>query len=389
MIPSENFVSEAVLEAMGSVFTNKYAEGQPGKRYYGGCEVSDELETLTKDRATQLFGAEFANVQVHSGATANQAVFEAFIEPGDTVMGLRLDHGGHLTHGLKVNFSGRHYNIVSYGVLEESGLIDYDQVLDLAKREKPKLIIAGASAYSRQIDFARFREAADSCGAVLLSDVAHYAGLIAAGQYPSPVPFSEVVTTTTHKTLRGPRSGLILARKEFAARINRAVFPGLQGGPHMHTIAAKAVGFLENKQPSFTEYAKQIIANSRALASELTALGHTIVTGGTDSHLMLVDVRPAGVSGKVGADLLGTVGITCNMNTIPFDPEPPTVCSGIRLGTPALTTRGMREADMKAIASLITRTFESRDQDKKLSSLAEEVKALSGKFPLYRHRLVQ
>ena len=368
MIPSENFVSEAVLEACGSVLTNKYAEGLPGKRYYGGCEFADEAEVLAQERAKQLFGAEFVNVQLHSGATANQAVFESYISPGDTIMGLRLDHGGHLTHGLKVNFSGKHYKVVAYSVHEDTHRIDYDEVQALAEEHKPKLIISGASAYSRQIDFKKFQEIAESVGARHLADIAHYAGLVAAGEYPSPLPFSDYVTTTTHKTLRGPRSGMIMAKAEYAKDINRSVFPGLQGGPHMHTIAAKAVAYKEALQPEFKEYAKKIIENARAFSDALIAEGLSVVSGGTDSHVLLVDVRPADITGKAASEILDRIGITANMNTIPYDPEPPRVCSGVRFGTPALTTRGMGVEEMKVIAGFVRASLEARDDEAKLSA---------------------
>jgi glycine hydroxymethyltransferase len=387
MIPSENFVSEAVLAACGSVLTNKYAEGLPGKRYYGGCEVVDQVEDIARERAKRLFGAEFVNVQPHSGAQANQAIFEALLEPGDTVMGMRLDQGGHLTHGSPVNFSGKRYKVVAYGVREDSHLIDPEQVLSLAKEHRPKLIIAGASAYSRAIDFSLFRQAADSVGAVVLADIAHYAGLVAAGEYPNPIPHCELVTTTTHKTLRGPRSGMIMGRESFAKQINKTVFPGLQGGPHMHTIAAKAVAFHEALQPDFKLYAKSVITNARGLAAALIEQGLQIVSGGTDSHLLVVDLRAAGVTGREAQDLLDTVGITGNMNTIPFDPQPPTKCSGLRLGTPALTTRGMTAEDMKVVAKLISKTLSSRGDQKALSAIRDEVIALSSRYPLYRHRL--
>lgn len=389
MIPSENFVSEAVLEAMGSVLTNKYAEGQPGKRYYGGCQVVDEVESLASARACELFGAEFANVQPHSGVQANQAVFEAFLKPGDTFMGLRLDQGGHLSHGSPVNFTGKHYKVVAYGVRQSDCLIDPDEVRALAREHRPKLIIAGASAYSRQFDWKMFREVADEVGAILMADVAHYSGLIAGGAYPSPVPFADLVTTTTHKTLRGPRSGMVLGREVHRKAINKAVFPGLQGGPHMHTIAAKAVMFKEAMSPDFKRYAAQVVENARALAAELMKRGLQVVSGGTDSHLMVVDLRPIGVTGKVGETALDKVGITVNMNTVPFDPQPPTVCSGIRLGTPALTTRGMGTAEMAQIAGFIVETLSNVQNESRLSSVAEGVEALSKKFPLYRHRLVK
>ena len=388
MIPSENFVSEAVLEACGSTLTNKYAEGLPGRRYYGGCHIVDDIERIARERATELFGAEFANVQPHSGAGANQVVFEALLEPGDTVMGMRLDMGGHLTHGSPVNFSGKHYNVVAYGVDPETHLINEDEVRELALQHKPKLIICGATAYSRHIDFEMFRRVADEVGAVVCADIAHYAGLVAAGLYPSPVPHCHIVTTTTHKTLRGPRSGLVMAQKSFAKALNKAVFPGLQGGPHMHTIAAKAVCLKEAAQPDFKEYAAQVIENARALASELIGHGFDIISGGTDSHVMLVDVRKAEVTGKDAENLLDQIGITCNKNTIPFDPESPFVGSGIRLGTPALTTRGFGVKEMTEVARFIKEALEARDDAQKLAKLRDEVKGLTTNFPLYRHRLV-
>lgn len=389
MIPSENFVSEAVLEAMGSTLTNKYAEGQPGKRYYGGCHVVDEVENLASARVCELFGSDFANVQPHSGVQANQAVFEAFLKPGDTFMGLRLDQGGHLSHGSPVNFSGMHYKVVGYGVKEADGLIDYDQVRSLAREHKPKLIIAGGSAYSRQIDWKPFREAADEVGAIFMADIAHYAGLVAGGSYVSPVPFADIVTTTTHKTLRGPRSGMVMGREAHRKAINKAVFPGLQGGPHMHTIAAKAVMAKEALTPDFKSYAAQVVANARALAEGLNKKGLKIVSGGTDSHLMLVDLRPVGVSGKIGEEVLDKVGITVNKNTVPFDPQPPSVCSGIRLGTPALTTRGMGVSDMAHVAEFIYEALANAQSEAKLKAVAENVRELSKKFPLYRHRLTR
>jgi len=388
MIPSENFVSEAILEANSSVLTNKYAEGLPGKRYYGGCEFVDGVERIAQERATELFGVEFVNVQPHSGASANQSVFEAMLTPGDTIMGMKLDHGGHLTHGLKVNFSGKHYKVVGYGVDETTHLIQPEEVLKLAKEHKPKLIICGASAYSRAIDFALFRQAADEVGAYVLADIAHYAGLVVAGQYPSPVEFADFVTTTTHKTLRGPRSGLVMGKEKYAKDINRAVFPGLQGGPHMHTIAAKAVAFKEALEPSFREYAMQIIKNARTLSASLIERGLSVVSGGTDSHLLVIDVRPADISGKDAALVLEEIGITANMNTIPFDPQPPRICSGVRLGTPALTTRGMREGEMVQVADFISAALHARDDQKQLKALREKVRELSSAFPLYKHRLV-
>lgn len=389
MIPSENFVSEAVLEAMGSTLTNKYAEGQPGKRYYGGCHVVDEVENLASARVCELFGSDFTNVQPHSGVQANQAVFEAFLKPGDTFMGLRLDQGGHLSHGSPVNFSGMHYKVVGYGVKEDSGLIDYDQVRSLAREHKPKLIIAGGSAYSRQIDWKPFRDAADEIGAIFMADIAHYAGLVAGGSYVSPVPFADIVTTTTHKTLRGPRSGMVMGREAHRKAINKAVFPGLQGGPHMHTIAAKAVMAKEALTQDFKSYAAQVVANARALADGLTKKGLKIVSGGTDSHLMLVDLRPVGVSGKIGEEVLDKVGITGNKNTVPFDPQPPSVCSGVRLGTPALTTRGMGVAEMAHVAEFIFEALSNSQSEAKLKSVADNVRELSKKFPLYRHRLTR
>lgn len=387
MIPSENFVSEAVLEANGSVLTNKYAEGLPRKRYYGGCEFVDAVEEIAQQRALALFGAEFVNVQPHSGAAANQSVFEAMLHPGDCIMGMKLDHGGHLTHGLKVNFSGKHYKVVAYGVDEKTHRICDDEVLALAKEHKPKLIICGASAYSRRIDFEAFRRAADESGALLLADIAHYAGLVASGEYPSPVAFADFVTTTTHKTLRGPRSGLVMGKAKFEKEINRAIFPGLQGGPHMHTIAAKAVAFLEANTEDFRTYSRHTIENARVLAEELINRGLSIVSGGTDSHLLVIDVRPAEITGKDAADCLGRVGITVNMNTIPFDPQPPRICSGVRLGTPAITTRGMGPAEMKRIAGFIVEAISHRGDDYVLREIREGVRQLSLDFPLYRHRL--
>lgn len=389
MIPSENFVSEAVLEAMGSVLTNKYAEGLPHQRYYGGCEVVDQVEELAIQRAKDLFGVEYVNAQPHSGATANQAVYEALLKIGDTVMGMRLDQGGHLTHGSPVNFSGKHYKIVAYGVRSSDHLIDETEVLDLARTHRPKLIICGASAYSRKIDFELFRKAADEVGAIVLADIAHYAGLVAAGIYPSPVKHCEIVTTTTHKTLRGPRSGLIMGRETFAKAINKAVFPGLQGGPHMHTIAAKAVCFKEALQPEFKLHAKKVVENAQTLASALQKFGFKIVSGGTDSHLLVVDLTPADITGKDAEACLGNVGITVNKNTIPFDPNPPRICSGLRLGTPALTTRGMGKPEMEVIGGFIKQAIDNRDKPEKIASLREDVRSFSERFPLYKHRLVR
>lgn len=388
MIPSENFVSEAVLEACGSVLTNKYAEGLPGKRYYGGCEVVDEVERLAIRRLKDLFGAEAANVQPHSGASANQAVFEGLIKPGDTVMGMRLDMGGHLTHGSPVNFSGKHYNVVAYGVSKETGLIVEEEVLELAKKHQPKLIICGATAYSREIDFKMFRRVADEVGAIVLADISHYAGLVAAGVYPSPFGHCQIVTTTTHKTLRGPRSGVVMAEEQYIKAINKAIFPGLQGGPHMHTIAAKAVAFKEALQPSFKQYGAQVVENARALSAALTERGFSIVSGGTDSHVMLVDMRPFQLNGKDSEACFESIGLTCNKNTIPFDPESPFIGSGVRLGTPALTTRGMGTSEMVQIAEFMLRAVEKREDSKALTQIREEVRELSGSFPLYAHRLV-
>lgn len=387
MIPSENFVSEAVLEAMGSVLTNKYAEGQPGRRYYGGCHVVDEVENLASARACELFGTEFANVQPHSGVQANQAVFEAFLKPGDTFMGLRLDHGGHLSHGSPVNFSGRHYKVVGYGVRESDCMIDPEEVRSLAREHRPKLIIAGATAYSRRIDWKLFREVADEVGAVLMADIAHYSGLVAGGSYPSPVPYADVVTTTTHKTLRGPRSGMVMGREVHRKAVNKAVFPGLQGGPHMHTIAAKAVMLKEALTPEFKSYAHAVVENAQALSQALVQKGLKVVSGGTDSHLLVVDLRPIGVTGAVGEVCLDKVGITGNKNTVPFDPQPPAVCSGVRLGTPALTTRGMGVQEMQQIAGLIYEALAHVNEDAKLASVAADVRELSQRFPLYKHRL--
>ena len=388
MIPSENFVSEAVLEAAGSILTNKYAEGLPQKRYYGGCEFVDQVEQIAIDRAKQLFGVDFANVQPHSGSQANQAAFDAALRPGDTYLGMRLDHGGHLTHGSPVNVSGKNYKVVAYGVRESDEQIDMDQVRDLALQHKPKLILAGASAYSRIIDFKTFREIADEVGAVFMADIAHYAGLIAAGVYPSPCPHAHIVTTTTHKTLRGPRAGVIMGSKDWEKACNKSVFPGLQGGPLVHIVAAKAIAFKEALDPSFKKYAAEVVENAKALSAELTAKGMRIVSGGTDSHLVLIDLRPIGITGKEAQETLDKVHITGNKNTIPFDPQPPSVCSGFRIGTPALTTRGLNVEDMKTVAGLLASAIENRADSNKLASIKEEVKALSSKYPMYKHRLV-
>lgn len=389
MIPSENYVSRAVLEANGSIATNKYAEGLPSKRYYGGCEIVDKIELIAQQRAQELFGCEFVNVQPHSGAGANQSAYEALLEPGSTVMGMRLDQGGHLTHGSPVNFSGKHYKIVAYGVRKSDQLIDPDEVRELANEHQPKMIICGASAYSRKIDFEMFRKVADEVGALLMADIAHYAGLVAAGEYPTPIPYCDVVTTTTHKTLRGPRSGVIMARSKHAKAINKAVFPGLQGGPHMHTIAAKAVAFKEALHPSFKKYAQSVILNAQVLAKELMAYGFDIVSGGTDCHLLLVDLRSIDKTGKQVEEALDGVGITVNKNGVPFDPKPPLVTSGIRLGTPAITTRGMGEAEMVAIAGFIKATIENIDNELKLASIAKDIRSLCERFPIYSDLLVK
>ncbi|MBQ3868795.1 MAG: serine hydroxymethyltransferase [Clostridia bacterium] len=381
LIASENFVSEAVLQAVGSPLTNKYAEGYPGKRYYGGCEYVDVVEQLAIDRAKELFGAEHANVQPHAGAQANMAVFFAALEPGDTVMGMSLAHGGHLTHGSPVNMSGKWFNIVPYEVDESTQRIDYDKLAALAQECRPKLIIAGASAYPRIIDFARFREIADSVGAMLMVDMAHIAGLVAAGLHPSPVPYADFVTTTTHKTLRGPRGGLILCKEKYAKAIDKAVFPGTQGGPLMHVIAGKAVCFKEALSPEFREYQLRIIENCKALADGLMRRGVNLVSGGTDNHLMLVDLRSLGITGKLAQHYLDDVNITCNKNGIPFDPEKPSVTSGIRLGTAAVTTRGMGTAEMEEIAGFIYDTLTDYENSK--AQVKAGVKALLDRFPLY------
>ncbi|NLK20524.1 MAG: serine hydroxymethyltransferase [Epulopiscium sp.] len=381
LIASENFVSKAVMAAMGSPLTNKYAEGYPGKRYYGGCEYVDIVEELAIERAKEIFGAEHANVQPHSGAQANMAVFFAVLNPGDTVMGMNLSHGGHLTHGSPVNMSGKHYNIVAYGVDEKTGYIDYEAVMELAKEHKPKLIIAGASAYSRVIDFVKFREIADAVGAYLMVDMAHIAGLVAAGLHPNPVPFAEFVTTTTHKTLRGPRGGMILCREEFAKAIDKSIFPGIQGGPLMHVIAAKAVSFKEALSDEFRAYQKQIINNAKALAEALIEKGLNLVSRGTDNHLMMIDLRNLDITGKEAEKRLDEVGVTCNKNTIPFDPQSPFVTSGIRLGTPAVTTRGMKEEDMKVIADIIYMTLKDFEANKEQA--VKKVAELVAKYPLY------
>lgn len=383
LIASENFVSPAVMEAMGSVLTNKYAEGYPGHRYYGGCEYVDKVETLAIERAKKLFGAEHANVQAHSGANANTAVYFAFLQPGDTIMGMNLSQGGHLSHGSPVNISGKYYNVVPYGVTHETERIDYDEFARIAKEAQPKLIVAGASAYPRVIDFERMAEIAHSVGAIFMVDMAHIAGLVAAGLHPSPVPYADIVTTTTHKTLRGPRGGLILCKEKYAKQIDKAIFPGVQGGPLMHVIAAKAVALGEALKPEFKEYAKQIIANCQALAEGLIAEGFCLVSGGTDNHLLLVDVRGQKMTGKTAEHLLDEVGVTCNKNTIPFDPESPFVTSGIRLGTAAVTTRGFKEADMKEVAAIIGLVLNNPEDAEKQAEAAQRVAALCVKYPMY------
>ena len=383
LIASENFVSPAVMEAMGSVLTNKYAEGYPGHRYYGGCEYVDKVETLAIERAKKLFGADHANVQPHSGANANTAVYFAFLQPGDTIMGMNLSQGGHLSHGSPVNISGKYYKVVPYGVTHETERIDYDEFERIAKEAQPKLIVAGASAYPRVIDFERMANIAHSVGAIFMVDMAHIAGLVAAGLHPSPVPYADIVTTTTHKTLRGPRGGLILCKEQYAKQIDKAIFPGVQGGPLMHVIAAKAVAFGEALKPEFKDYAKQIIANCKALAEGLMAEGFRLVSGGTDNHLILVDVRGQKMSGKTAEHLLDEVGVTCNKNTIPFDPESPFVTSGIRLGTAAVTTRGFKEDDMKEVAAIIGLVLNNADDEAKHAEAAKRVAALCAKYPMY------
>ncbi|MCU0625304.1 MAG: serine hydroxymethyltransferase [Gemmatimonadaceae bacterium] len=382
LIASENFVSPAVLEAMGSPLTNKYAEGLPGKRYYGGCEVVDKVEQLAIDRVKQLFGADHANVQPHSGATANAAVFLAFLKPGDTILGLDLSQGGHLTHGSPVNFSGLNYNAVHYGVTDD-GLIDYPRMRALAREHRPKLIIAGYSAYSRVLDYQQFRDAADEVGAIFMVDMAHFAGLAATGVYPNPVPIADVVTTTTHKTLRGPRGGLILCKAAHAKAIDKAMFPGTQGGPLEHVIAAKAVAFGEALRPEFRAYCEQVVRNAQAMAAELMRLGLHVVSGGTDNHLMLVDLRSRSITGKVAEQVLDHAGITVNKNTVPKETQSPFVTSGIRIGTPAVTTRGMKEPEMVRIAQLIDRVLRAPEDAAVLESVKSDVKELTASFPLY------
>ncbi|MDY0291700.1 MAG: serine hydroxymethyltransferase [Desulfuromonadaceae bacterium] len=386
-IASENFVSESVLEAQGSVLTNKYAEGYPGKRYYGGCEFVDVAENLAIERAKDIFGAEHANVQPHSGSQANMAVYFAACKPGDTILGMNLAHGGHLTHGSPVNFSGQLYNVVPYGVKRETGYIDYDEVETLALEHKPKLIVVGASAYPRSIDFAAFRQIADKVGAPVMVDMAHIAGLVAGGAHSNPVPYAEYVTTTTHKTLRGPRGGMILCREEFAKQINSKIFPGSQGGPLMHAIAAKAVAFREAQAADFKTYAHQVVANSKALAEGLLELGFNLVSGGTDNHLVLVDLSDTEITGKMAESALEDAGITVNKNAVPFDKRSPFVTSGFRIGTPATTTRGLKEPQMKQVAQWIRRALDNIENDTALATIRAEVKELCQQYPLYAHRL--
>ncbi len=383
LIASENFVSEAVMEAAGSVLTNKYAEGYPGRRYYGGCEYVDVAEDLARDRAKEIFGAEHVNVQPHSGAQANMAVYFSTLKPGDTVLGMNLSHGGHLTHGSPVNFSGILFNFVEYGVDEETELLDYDAILKVAKEVQPKMIVAGASAYSRTIDFAKFREIADEVGAYLFVDMAHIAGLVAAGLHPNPVPYADFVTTTTHKTLRGPRGGLILCKEKYAKAIDKEVFPGVQGGPLMHIIAAKAVSFKEALSDEFKDYAAQIIKNAKVLGDVLTAEGVRIVSGGTDNHLLLLDVSKLGLTGKVAEEALDAVGITTNKNTIPFDTESPFITSGVRVGTAAITTRGFKEEEVEEVGKIISLVLHNIDDEDKQQEASERVANLTKKFSLY------
>ncbi|MCP3144800.1 serine hydroxymethyltransferase [Pyxidicoccus xibeiensis] len=387
LIASENFVSPAVLEAVGSVLTNKYAEGYPGKRYYGGCEVVDIAENLAIARAKELFGADSVNVQAHSGSQANMGAFMALMKPGDTMLSLDLNSGGHLTHGAAFNFSGKLYKVVHYGLTRETETIDFAQVEALAKEHKPKVIVVGASAYPRTLDFAKFREIADGVGAAMLVDMAHIAGLVAAGVHPSPVPFADIVTSTTHKTLRGPRGGLVLSREAYAKSINSQIFPGIQGGPLMHVIAGKAVAFKEALSPEFKTYQRQIVANAKALAEALLRAGLRLTSGGTDNHLMLVDLRPKKLTGKVAEEVLGKAGITVNKNMIPFDPEKPMTTSGVRVGTPAITTRGMREAEMAVVGQLIGEALDAAQDDAALARIRGKVKELSQGFPLYASRL--
>ncbi len=384
LIASENVVSEAVLEAQGSLMTNKYAEGYPGKRYYGGCEYVDVVERLAVERARELFAAEHVNVQPHSGTQANMAVYFAVLKPGDTYLGMDLSHGGHLSMGSPVNFSGRLYNVVPYGVSADTETIDYDALAELAREHRPRLIVAGASAYPRTLDYERFRAIADEVGALLMVDMAHIAGLVAAGCHPSPIPYADYVTTTTHKTLRGPRGGMILCREEYAKTLNSRVFPGMQGGPLMHVIAAKAVALKEASTPEFTDYQRQIVTNAKALAGALTDGGFRLVSGGTDNHLMLMDLRDSELTGKLAQETLERAGVTANRNTVPFDTRSPFVTSGVRIGTPAVTTRGMKEPEMRAIADLIRRALALVGDDEGLGAIAAEVRELCERFPVYR-----
>ena len=387
LIASENFTSEAILEATGSIFTNKYAEGYPGKRYYGGCEHADAVETLARDRAKKLFGAEYANVQPHSGSQANEAAYAAVIQPGDTVLGMNLAHGGHLTHGHPLNFSGKTYKIVPYGVRREDEQIDYDELSRLADEHKPKMIIAGGSAYPRTLQFPRFREIADQVGALFLVDMAHFSGLVAAGLHPNPCQWADIVTSTTHKTLRGPRSGMILAKGKYGAAIDKSVFPGVQGGPLVHVIAAKAVCFLQAMRPEFVQYSRQVMANAKTLAAGLSSAGFRVVSGGTDTHLMLVDVFAKGVRGKEAESALDRAYITANKNAIPFDTNPPLNPSGMRFGSPAVTTRGFKEAEMELVAALIARVLENPSSEQNLAEVRRQVAALTEQFPLYAWKL--
>ncbi len=383
LIASENFVSEAVLQAAGSVFTNKYAEGYPGKRYYGGCEFADVVENLARDRAKQLFGAEHANVQPHSGSQANMAAYMSVLQPGDAILGLNLAHGGHLTHGHPLNFSGKMYKIIPYGVRKDTETIDYDELEQIATRERPKLIVGGGSAYSRVIDFARMRQIADKVGALLMVDMAHFAGLVAGGAHPSPVPHCHIVTTTTHKTLRGPRAGMVLCKQEFAAAVDKITFPGIQGGPLMHIIAAKAVCFHEAMQPAFKEYARQVVANAKTLAQKMMDEGFRVISGGTDTHLFLMDVFAKGMLGSEAENALGQAGITVNKNAIPFDTNPPLKPSGIRIGTPALTTRGMKEKEMQQVGGFIAEALRDHKDAQALAKVRRQVLELAEAFPLY------
>jgi glycine hydroxymethyltransferase len=383
LIASENFVSMAVLEAAGSVFTNKYAEGYPGKRYYGGCEFADVVENLARDRAKELFGAEHANVQPHSGSQANMAAYMSLLQPGDSILGLNLAHGGHLTHGHPLNFSGKMYKIIPYGVRKDTETIDYDELEQIAERERPKLIVGGGSAYARIIDFARMRQIADKVGAKLMVDMAHFAGLVAGGVHPSPVPHCHIVTTTTHKTLRGPRAGMVLCRQEFAAAVDKVVFPGIQGGPLVHIVAAKAVCFHEALQPAFKEYARQVVANAKVLAQKMMDEGFRVISGGTDTHLFLMDVFSKGMLGSEAENALGHAGITVNKNAIPFDTNPPLKPSGIRIGTPALTTRGMKENEMVQVGAWIAEALNHRNDAQVLARIRRQVHELADAFPLY------